>query len=181
MTATAPPTATPPSAAQTTVTPAYYRPNPALDLVIERVVPVSPDRVWRAWTEPEQLKRWFCPRPWQTTVCEIDLRPGGTFYTVLQGPDGETSPNTGCYLEVVPNQRLVWTVALGAGFRPLPQTHEVPAFTAIITMEAVEGGTKYTAIAMHRAPEEAAQHQAMGFSEGWGLALDQLVEVAQTL
>ena len=162
--------------------PTYYTPNPTLDLVLERVVPVSPDRVWRAWTEPEQLKQWFCPRPWRTTECQIDLRPGGVFRTVMQSPEGQDmEPNTGCYLEVVPTERLVWTGALEPGFRPAHHDGDVPVFTAIITIEPVEGGSKYTAIAMHRDPEGAAQHKAMGFHEGWGAALDQLVELAQSM
>ena len=173
MTLTAPPT---PVAA---ATPTYYVPDPKLDLVLERVVPVSPDRVWRAWTDPERLKQWFCPRPWRTSECEIDLRPGGVFRTVMQSPDGESvSGVNGCYLEVVPNQRLVWTVALGPGFRPLPQSGEVPQFTAIITLEPVSGGTRYTAVAMHYDPEGAARHAELGFREGWGITLDQLVELA---
>ena len=162
------------------MTPSYYTPNPELDLVLERVVPVSPARIWRAWTEPEQLKQWFCPRPWRTTECEIDLRPGGRFYTVFRSPEGQDMPpNVGCYLEVVPNERLVWTGALGPGFRPVNHPSGVPVFTAIITIEPVEGGSKYTAIAMHRDPEGTAQHKAMGFYEGWGAALDQLVELVQ--
>ena len=162
------------------MTPTYYAPDPTLDLVLERVVPVPPDRVWRAWTEPEQLKQWFCPRPWRTTECQIDLRPGGLFRTVMRSPEGEElPPNTGCFLEVVPNRRLVWTGALGPGFRPADHDDDVPVFTAIIAIEPVEGGTKYTAIAMHRDPGGAAQHREMGFHDGWGTALDQLVEMVQ--
>ena len=162
--------------------PSYYTPNPELDLVLERVVPVSPDRIWRAWTEPEQLKQWFCPRPWRTTECEIDLRPGGVFRTVMQSPEGEDmEPGIGCYLEIVPNERLVWTGALGPGFRPVTSASDELVFTAIIAIEPAEGGSKYTAIAMHRDPEGAAKHKEMGFHEGWGAALDQLVELAQTM
>ena len=154
--------------------PTYYTPNPTLDLVLERVVPVSPERVWRAWTEPEQLKQWFCPRPWRTTECQIDLRPGGVFRTVMQSPEGQDIESiTGCYLEIVPNERLVWTVSLEPGFRPAHDASDVPAFTAIISIGPVEGGSKYTAIAMHRDPDGAAKHAAMGFHEGWGAALDQ--------
>jgi len=157
-------------------------PNPSLDLVLERVVPVAPDRIWRAWTEPEQLKQWFCPRPWRTIECQIDLRPGGIFRTVMQSPEGQAmEPNVGCYLEVVPNERLVWTGALQPGFRPADHAGDVPVFTAIIGIEPVDGGSKYTAIAMHRDPAGAAKHQEMGFEQGWGAALDQLVELAQAM
>ena len=55
--------------------------NPQLDLFMERVVDVPVARVWRAWTDPDQVKQWFTPAPWQTTRCEIDLRPGGRFLT----------------------------------------------------------------------------------------------------
>ena len=183
MTLTAPAFPTPPTVpTPAKAIPTYYAPDPQRDLVLERVVPVSPDRVWRAWTDPERLKQWFCPRPWRTTECEIDLRPGGAFYAAMQSPDGQDASGVnGCYLEIVPNQRLVWTVILGPGYRPLPQTGDVPGFTAIITLEPVPGGTKYTAIAMHLNPEDAAKHDEMGFHEGWGTALDQLVEVAQQL
>ena len=51
-----------------------------------------------------------------TLVCEIDLRPGGKFRTVMQGPAGEVVDNSGCYLEVVPGRRLVFTDALGPGW-----------------------------------------------------------------
>lgn len=164
------------------MTPSYYTPNPELDLVLERVVPVPPERVWRAWTEPERLKQWFCPRPWRTTDCEIELQPGGLFRTVMTSPDGHEMPaNSGCFLEVVPNERLVWTGALGPGFRPNSFGDDVPVFTAIIQLEPVDGGTKYTAIAMHREPAGARKHEAMGFHQGWGKALEQLVEVARAM
>ena len=65
------------------------QPDPALDLVLERVIDVPPERVWAAWTQPELVKKWFTPVPWQTADCQIDLRPGGIFRTVLEGPDGQ--------------------------------------------------------------------------------------------
>ena len=92
--------------------------DPALDLSFERFVELPPEALWAAWTQPELLMPWFCPRPWTTIACEIDLRPGGLFRTVMRSPEGQEFPNVGSYLEVVPNRRLVWTNTLAPGFRP---------------------------------------------------------------
>lgn len=154
--------------------------NPKLDLVLERVVDVSPRLVWRAWTEPEHLMKWFCPRPWQTVDCRIDLRPGGEFFTQMRSPEGvDMDGGAGCYLEVVPERRLVWTSALGPGYRPLAAQPEELLFTAYILIEPHGQGAKYTAIAMHADETGAKRHEEMGFHGGWGTALDQLVEYAK--
>lgn len=146
--------------------------DPRLDLVLERIVDVPPDLVWAAWTRPEHLVKWFTPRPWTTVDCEIDLRPGGIFRTVMRSPEGEDHPSVGCYLEVVENERLVFTDALGPGWRPNPESF----MTAVISIEPHGEGTKYTAIALHKDEADRGKHEEMGFHEGWGKALDQLVE-----
>jgi uncharacterized protein YndB with AHSA1/START domain len=149
--------------------------DPKLDLVLERVVDVPKELVWQCWTVPEHLMPWFCPKPWLTTECNIDLRPGGKFRTVMRGPNGEKQDNTGCFLEIIPNERLVWTAALGTGFRPNAMgEHDFP-FTAVISLETVAGGTKYTAHVMHSIEADAKKHAEMGFHGGWGSALDQMV------
>ena len=149
------------------------------ELILERVVPVPPQAIWRAWTEPELLKSWFCPLPWQVVDAEIDLRPGGMFRTVMQGPDGTRMTHVGCYLEVEAPTRLVWTTALAPGFGPAVEHPQIPAFTCTLTFEAVEGGTRYKAIAVHRDAAAAEAHGKMGFHEGWGMALTQLVQAVQ--
>ena len=151
----------------------------AHDLVLERVVDVPRRKIWRAWTEPALLMRWFTPAPWNTIECEIDLRPGGIFRTVMRGPDGTEHDGAGCYLEIDRERRLVWTSALGPGFRPQPA--DGFAFTGIITLEDVEGGTGYTARAVHGSPEDARAHADMGFEAGWGAALDQLVSLSHQI
>ncbi len=152
--------------------------NPALDLVLERVVNIRPALVWKAWTEPEHLMRWFTPSPWKTVACRIDLRPGGVFSTTMQSPEGETQPESiGCYLEVIPERKLTFTDALGPGYRPNPE----PFMTATILLDPEGENTRYTAIAMHTDEAHRKQHEEMGFHEGWGTALSQLVEVARTL
>lgn len=156
---------------------AYDQTDPKLDLVLERVVDVPPQLVWRAWTEPELVKQWFTPKPWTTVHCEIDLRPGGQFRTIMRSPEGQDSDNTGCYLEVVENRRLVWTDALGPGFRP----REGGFMTAVLTLEPSGGGTKYVARALHKDEKDRKAHEDMGFHVGWGTALDQLVALVKKL
>jgi uncharacterized protein YndB with AHSA1/START domain len=155
-------------------------PDPRLDLLLERVVDVPPKLVWAAWTVPEHVKKWFTPAPWTTVDCEIDLRPGGIFRTVMRSPEGQEFPNIGCYLEIVTNERLVWTDVLAPGYRPASERHDdAPCqqikFTAIIALEPQGSGTKYTALAMHRDEDGRKRHEEMGFHDGWGKALDQLV------
>ena len=159
-----------------------YTFNPELDLTFERIVDVSRELIWQAWTTPEKLMPWFCPLPWKTVECEIDLRVGGKFYTVMQSPEGQRFPGTGCYLELVKNEKLTWTNALEPGFRPAKQPEAVPGheceeflMTATIALEAHAKGTKYTALVQHSNKEARIQHEKMGFKEGWGTALDQLV------
>lgn len=149
--------------------------NPKLDLVLERVIDVSPEAVWDAWTKPELLKQWFTPAPWKTVECSIDLKPGGAFSTTMQSPEGQQFPGTSCYLEVVPNKKLVWTSALQPDYRPSVPQQGAFLFTAYILIEKQGTGTKYTAIAVHTDEAGCKQHEEMGFHHGWGAALDQLV------
>jgi uncharacterized protein YndB with AHSA1/START domain len=151
--------------------------DPRLDLVLQRVVDVPPAKVWKVWTTPKHLMPWFAPRPWTTVECEIDLRPGGAFRTVMRSPEGEDFPNVGCYLEVEAGRRLVWTDALLPGYRP----SENPFFTAVLTFEAHGSGTLYTAVAMHATEAGRTSHVDMGFHDGWGKCLDQLVEYSAGL
>lgn len=151
-----------------------FKTDPNLDLVLERVIDVPRHLVWEAWTKPEHLKVWFCPKPWTVSECEIDLQAGGIFRTTMLSPDGKEFPNTGCYLEVVPMERLVFTSVLLPGYRPAPPG-DLP-FTAIITMETHGTGTRYVATGLHSSEEGRKKHEARGFHQGWGKALDQLVE-----
>ena len=164
-------------------TPLQHSPDPSLDLLLEREVDVPASSVWEAWTTPELIKQWFTPRPWTTVDCEIDLRPGETFRTVMRSPEGEEFPNEGCILEIVEGRKLVWTSAMGPGYRPYVTGTGAGArpfyFTAVITLEPRADGTKYSALVIHGDEESRFRHEEMGFHGGWSSALDQLVNLVK--
>jgi uncharacterized protein YndB with AHSA1/START domain len=148
------------------------------DLVISRLVRAPRALLWRAWTDPALLKEWWCPKPWTTTVRAFELRPGGAFHTFMQGPDGGSSDNPGCFLEIVERERIAFTTMLTAGWRPA--TPWMP-LTAVITMADEGEASRYVAHAMH--PDQATRdrHAAMGFFDGWNACIDQLEAFAQGL
>jgi uncharacterized protein YndB with AHSA1/START domain len=157
--------------------------DPDRDLELGRLLAAPPAKVWRCWTEPALLCQWFCPRPWSVSEAVIDLRPGGRFFTLMNGPDGESVPNEGSFLEVVPMRKLVFTDMLGEDYSPVAQLHSGAglSFAAIVTFVAEGSRTRYRAIARHAAPDDARRHKEMGFHDGWGAAATQLEELAQTL
>src|SRR5436190_17159754 len=117
----------------------------AYELVLTRLIDASRDRLWRCWTEPKLMVQWFTPPPWKTVHVETDVRPGGASYVVMKGPEGQEMPNRGVYLEVVENERLVFTDAYSHAWEPSAK----PFFTCMLTFEN-EGGpgsgqTRYTA------------------------------------
>ena len=157
-----------------------------LDLVLERTIDAPIDLVWRAYTDPEHLKQWFAPRPYQITECELDLKPGGIFRIRMVGPDDFDTGhgNPGCVLEVVEGHKLSWTSALGPGFRPAEMGEGCESFpmTAIVTFEDAGGGkTAYKAVALHKNAADMETHEKMGFQEGWGTTAGQLEEYARSL
>jgi uncharacterized protein YndB with AHSA1/START domain len=148
------------------------------ELVLERVLNAPREKLWRCWTEDALLKQWFCPAPWSIAEVKADVRPGGTNMFVMRSPEGEEFPNSGVYLEVVPNEKIVFTDAYTSAWTP----SEKPFFTGIVTFEDAGGGkTKYVARALHWTDEDRKKHEEMGFHEGWGKCAEQLEALAQTL
>lgn len=156
------------------------------DLVLERVLNAPVDLVWEAYTNPEHIKHWFAPRPYQVTEVELDLRPGGIFRFRMTGPDGFDTGHgiPGCVLEVIRAEKLAWTSALGPGYRPnqMGEGCEAFPFTAVVTFKgAGDGKTAYKAVALHKDATDRERHEQMGFHEGWGTVAGQLEEVARNL
>jgi uncharacterized protein YndB with AHSA1/START domain len=140
------------------------------ELVLTRVIDAPPEKLFRAWTEPELLKQWFAPLPYTTPVAEVDVRVGGANLIVMRGPDGKDLPNRGVYLEVVPNERLVFTDAYTSAWEP----SEKPFMTVELTFEDLGGRTQYTALVRHWTVADREMHESMGFHQGWGQCTDQL-------
>jgi uncharacterized protein YndB with AHSA1/START domain len=147
------------------------------ELVLSRLIEASPEKVYRAWTDPRLLKQWFAPKPYITPVAELDVRPGGANFIVMRGPDGRDMPNRGVYLEVVPHQRLVFTDAYVKAWEP----SEKPFMTVILTFEDEAGKTRYTARVRHWTVADREAHEKMGFHQGWGICADQLAALVATL
>lgn len=146
------------------------------ELVISRLVAAPRERVFQAWTR--HLPQWWGPHGFTTPFCEMDLRPGGVFRTLMRAPDGAEYPTKGVFLEVIENERIVFTDAFGPGWEPSPDAF----FTAVVTFEPWPGGkTKYTARALHWTAENRDKHEHMGFYHGWGESLDRLVALATQL
>ena len=143
------------------------------ELTISRHIAAPPAAVWDAWSDPAKLAQWWIPAPIICRVDQLDLRPGGGFVTRMR-EEGATDfqPHVdGCFLEAIPNERLVFTTVLTEGWQPVDPWL---ALTAILTFEAKDGGTLYSARVLHKTPEESAKHEEMGFYEGWGTAIGQL-------
>lgn len=152
----------------------HFTINPKLDLVLERFIDAPKHLVWEALTKPEHLKEWYMPKSWGVVAnCELDVRPGGMFSIDIASAEGQEFPNLGCFLEVIPMQRLSWTSMLFPGYRPAV-FDDIP-ITAIVTMETVGSGTRYVFTALHRDEADFEQNKASGWQQGTEIALDQFV------
>lgn len=156
---------------------AEVTPQSDRELVLTRLIHAPREKVYRAWTEPELLKQWFAPLPWTTPAAELNVRPGGANLIVMRGPDGKEFPNRGVYLEVVPNERLVFTDAYARAWEPSAK----PFMTVILSFEDRGGKTQYTARVLHWTVEDREAHEKMGFHQGWGMCTDQLEQLVAKL
>ena len=147
------------------------------ELLLTRIIDAPRAKLFRAWTDPTLLKQWFAPLPYTTPVAELDVRPGGANLVVMRSPDGTELPNRGVYLQVVENERLVFTDAYTEAWKP----SEKPFMTVILTFEDVGGKTRYTARVRHWTVADREAHEQMGFHQGWGQCTDQLATLVAKL
>ena len=147
------------------------------ELTISRLIKAPPSAVWDAWSDPAKLALWWIPAPILCRVDTLDLRPGGGFVTRMREGGGDWQPHVdGCFLDVLPEQRLVFTTVMTEGWQPADPWL---AITAILTFAAQDGGTLYSARVLHKSPENSRKHAEMGFQDGWGTTLGQLAKMLE--
>jgi uncharacterized protein YndB with AHSA1/START domain len=146
------------------------------ELRVTRLIDAPREAVWRAWTDPELLKRWFAPLPYTTPEATFELRPGGASNIVMQAPDGKRMPNRGQFLEVTLHERLVFTDAYTGDWAP---REGKPFMTVALTFEDEGGKTRYTARVLHWTREDRETHETMGFHQGWAICAEQLAALVE--
>ena len=133
-------------------------------LEIRRSYPVSPEKVWRAWTDPEALKKWWGPSPGEpVSVADLDVRVGGRYRIVFGGASGTEHEVTGVYQEVVPNRRLAFTWVW-------PRTTPDRESLVTIVFKAAGAGTQIEFRHAGFFDEKVRDNH----QRGWGTLLDRL-------
>ncbi len=140
------------------------------ELVITRVFDAPRELVFKAWTEPERLARWWGPHGFTVPYCEVDLRVGGIMLIHMRGPDGVVVPNKGVINELVEPERLVVTSAVSEDAEGNPRLQVINT----ITFEEQEGRTKLTMKAVVVKVAAEMVRAVAGMEEGWNQTLDRL-------
>jgi uncharacterized protein YndB with AHSA1/START domain len=146
------------------------------EILITRVLDAPRHLVWKAWTTPELVSRWWHAKRGEVTVCEIDLRVGGRWRHVAVTPDGVEVGFHGEYLEIIPGERIVSTEVYEGLWAGVAEEDAATVNTVTLTEE--DGGTMLTILV--RAPSRAARDAIIesGMEDGLQDALDLLEEVA---
>ena len=154
------------------------------DFVITRVLDAPRALVFRAWTDPAQLARWWGPSGFTTPVSEVDLRPGGAWRIVMRSPDGVDYPLRGVYREIVEPERLVYTVNLQEHPTEWREQIERDAGGEVthesvdtVTFEVQDGRTLVTVRSRFTSRAVRDAMVKMGMHEGWSETLDRLAEL----
>jgi uncharacterized protein YndB with AHSA1/START domain len=142
-------------------------------LLLERVFDAPRDLVWQAWTDPEQLGKWFFPHAFKATRVELDVRPGGKSVVDMQGPDGTVYPNRGRYIDVDPPNKLSYTddvdpAETAWGNNPPPSNVQT------ITFEDLDGKTKLSVHIQLTSVQDRDAMVEMGAVAGWSESFEKL-------
>lgn len=149
------------------------------ELVITRIFDAPGDLVWKAWTDPDEIKKWWGPKNFTAPVSQIDFRVGGRYLYCMRSPEGQDFWSTGTYKEIVPGKRIVATDSFAdAEGNVVPATHyglgaDFPLELEVtVTLEEKDGQTKMT-LRHVGIPEGEMRDQT---SAGWNESFDKLAE-----
>lgn len=152
--------------------------NPDCDLTLQRIIRAPRSEVWRAWTQPDLLERWWIPAPMIARVDTLEVRPGGGFVTRMSEDGREFVPHTdSVFLVVEQDERLVFTNAVTSQWRPA--SPEPVAITAEFMLVEHPDGTDYRVVVRHSDSAARARHEELGFHDGWGAVTDALAAVVE--
>jgi uncharacterized protein YndB with AHSA1/START domain len=153
------------------------------ELVITRIFDAPRERIWKAWTEPEQMMKWWGPKLFTAPVCKIDFRIGGKYLFCMRSPDGKDYWSTGVYKEIVPNEKIVCTDSFAdENGNVVLATHygmgeDFPReMTVTVTFEDAGGKTKMTLV--HSGMPAGDMSKMAG--QGWNEQFDKLVELLKS-
>jgi uncharacterized protein YndB with AHSA1/START domain len=139
------------------------------DLTLTRTFDAPRAMVWKAWTDPAELARWWGPGQFTNPVCKVDLRPGGAIYIEMRAPDGAVHPMGGEFREIVEPERLVLvTAALDSNGQPMFEVLNT------VTFDDAGGKTRLTMRAQVLKTTAAAPQYLRGMREGWTQSLERL-------
>ena len=142
-------------------------------ILITREFDAPRELVWRAYTEPDLVRRWWHANRGEMTICDIDLRVGGSWRYVMATPEGFEVAFHGEYRELVPHERIVTTEV----YEPVPDAEAVDT----VEFSEVDGRTTITMVVQHQRKEFRDMHVESGMEDGLQDALDLLEQVAQSL
>ena len=152
--------------------------DPTLDLQLDRVIRAPRERIWRAWTDPSELARWWLPAPTRCRVDRLEVVAGGAFVTAMSDDGVSFGPHLdACFLVVDPGERIVFTNALDSRWRPAAPSPV--AMTAEITLLDHPHGTDYRVRVRHADERSRMHHQTLGFVDGWGTVTAQLAAITE--
>lgn len=149
-------------------------PNDEHAITVTRIINATPERIWQALTQPEQVAEWWGPSGFKNTIKEMDVRPGGSWTFIMHGPDGKDYPNELTYEEVIENERLSY-------LHQENTEYGLAAWHAELTLEKVgDSQTKVTLVNRFASEEEKTKHiEIMHAVEGANQTLERLAAQAE--
>lgn len=153
------------------------------EIVVTRVIDAPRALVFKAWTEPERLMRWWAPKGWTTRACKVDLRPGGVFHYCMRSPEGQDAWGRGVYREITAPERIVYTDSFSdESGNVVEPTHyglsaDYPTEAQVtVTLTEQEGRTKL--VLQHAIPASAPARAEC--EQGWIEMLERLEALVAT-